>query len=141
MQGMYAVASHGSNKRKASVMLCTEAGSSGSAVHAVSWLLHSFCVSIESPPYRAGYRPPSFLPQELVLDTMHWCFQVDTSQGLHCKTIPKWTLILATPVIKVLYTCTHHCTHCPHGDVAVGAMSRVVYLIMEIINVQFAQLQ
>lgn len=35
--------------------------------------------------------PPS---QELILDTLHWCFQVETSQGLRCKTIPLCTGIL-----------------------------------------------
>ena len=130
MQGMYIVASDGSNKRKASVMLCTEAGSSGSAVqskkflwerllmtanngqknfsalHAVSWLLHSFCIGIESPPYwlQASLFPPPGVG--IRHSAVHWCFQVDTSQGLHCKSIPKWTLILATQVIKVLHAHT-----------------------------------
>ena len=26
--------------------------------------------------------------QELLLSTLHWCFQVDTAQGLKCGTIP-----------------------------------------------------
>ena len=38
MQCMYIVASHGRNKRKASVVLCTESGNSGNAVHSKKYL-------------------------------------------------------------------------------------------------------
>ena len=40
--------------------------------------------------------PPSSL-QELLLVTLHWCFQVDTAQGLECGTIPSSLPLLTHP--------------------------------------------
>ncbi len=39
--------------------------------------------------------------QILILETLHWCFQVDTSQGLHCKTIAICTGFLGHKFAKL----------------------------------------
>ena len=41
------------------------------------------------------------LTQEVILGTLHWCFQVDTAQGLQCGAIPSSLPLLSHPSASV----------------------------------------
>ena len=100
-----------------------------SVLHKVSQLLHSFCTCIElsnPPPYKAGYRPPSSLPPGGTHGIRHAAlvFPGGHFPGTTLRDDPQ--MDSNTRNTSHQCTCTHHCTHCLHGDMTVGAVPRVV---------------